>query len=307
MKKCAVIYNPQSGRRSPMKNFKFFERILKKYGYESELIPTKCRYDAINIVENLKPVDLVLVAGGDGTLNESIEGNLRRNKKLLMAQLPFGTQNDVAHMYGLTNNVLRNLELILSGVEKNIDVCLLNDKPFVYVACMGAYVDIAYATPRKLKEKYGRLAYVIYGIKQLKQSFHHYNVKYEVDGKSYDEEYSFIFITNSNRVAGMDNIYNDIKLNDNKFEVLMCNIKNKWDIFKAVHYLKRRDVNDLPGFKYFKTDNFEMEFSEIPKASWCIDGDEFKHHTNKFNIKISKEINMLIPSKNINKLFEEEK
>ncbi len=307
MKKCAIVYNPQSGRKSQIKNFKIFNNIFKKYGYKTELIPTKCQGDATTIVEDLKHVDLVLVAGGDGTLNEAILGNLKRNKQLLMAQLPLGTQNDVAHMYGLTNNPIRNLELILSGVEKNIDVCLLNDKPFIYVACMGAYVDIAYATPRKLKEKYGRLAYILYGIKQLKQSFHHYDIKYEIDKKRYSGEYSFIFITNSNRVAGMGNIYNDIKLNDNKFEVLMCNIKNKWDIFKAIYYLKRREVHNLPGFKYFKTDNFKIEFSDIPVASWCIDGDEYKRRTSIFDIRITKKITMLIPSKNINKLFEEDR
>lgn len=308
MKKCAVVYNPQSGKYSPNKNLINYEKIFNKYGYNIELIPTKCRYDAINIVENMDPVDLVLVAGGDGTLNEAIEGNLRRDKKLLLAQLPFGTQNDVAHMYGLTNKYVRNLELILSGVEKNIDICLLNDKPFVYVACMGAYVDIAYATPRKLKEKYGRLAYVIYGIKQLKQSFHHYNVRYEVEGEEFDGEYSFIFITNSNRIGGMDvkELYPDVKLNDNKFEVLMCNIKNTWDILKAVHYLKRREINNLPGFKYFKTDKFSIEFKDIPGASWCIDGDEYKHHTSHFDIRITKDISMLVPNKNVKKLFDQE-
>ncbi len=303
MKKCAIVYNPQSGINSPLKNFKNFEKIFKKYDYKIELIPTKCRYDAINIVENLEQVDLVLVAGGDGTLNEAIQGNLRRNKKLLMAQLPFGTQNDVAHMYGLTNNIYRNVELILNGVEKNIDICLLNDKPFIYVACLGAYVDIAYATPRKLKAKYGRLAYILYGIKQLKQSFHHYDVEYEINGRKYEGEYSFIFITNSNRVGGVDNIYDDVKLNDNKYEVLMCYVKNKFDIFKALYYLKRREFNNMPGFTYYKTDNFSIKFKKIP-ASWCIDGDEYKHTSTTFTFKITKEINMLIPSKNINKLFD---
>ena len=78
---------------------------------------------------------------------------------------------------------------ILNGTQKNIDVCLINNNPFVYVACMGAYVDISYATPRKLKEKYGKLAYVIYGIQQLKQNLHFYNVKYEVNGVEYEKRF----------------------------------------------------------------------------------------------------------------------
>ena len=193
--------------------------------------------------------------------------------------------------------------MLLNGAQKNIDVCLINENPFVYVACIGAWVDISYSTPRKLKEKYGKLAYVIYGIQQLKQKLQFYNVKYTVNGEQKEGRFSFIFITNSNRIGGVDNIYDDVKLDDNKFEVLLCEIKNKWDIIRAVHYLKRRELNDIPVFKYFKTDKIELEFDEIP-PSWCIDGDELTHETNKFKIEINKDNYMLLPTKNIEKLFE---
>lgn len=303
MKKCVIIYNPKSGMKSPFKNINNYGYIFKKYNYETELVETKCKGDATSIVKRIKKADLVLIAGGDGTLNEAIEGNLMRKVPLLIAQLPFGTQNDVAHMYGLTNSLFWNLELILSGIEKNIDVCLLNNKPFIYVACIGSYVDIAYATPRKLKEKYGRLAYILYGIKKLKETFHQFKIEYEVNGKKYGGEYSFIFVTNSNRVAG-SYIYNDVKLNDSMFEVLMCKIDNKFDILKALHYLKRRDMNKLPSFfKYYKTNNFKLKFNEIPSCSWCVDGDEYKHNTNEFVFSVTNDMPMLVPKKNIKKLF----
>lgn len=306
MKKCIVIYNPKSGKLGSESVLNNFYKVFEKYGFDAEIKYTQCRGDAIEIIRNLKHVDLVIAAGGDGTLNEVITGNLLRTDKLLIAQLPFGTANDVAHMYGLTQSYLKNLELLLSGIIKNIDICLINRHPFVYVACIGPYVDIAYATPRKLKEKYGRLAYVLYGIKQLKKNFISYNVKYEIDGKVKTGVFSFIFITNSNRVGGMFNLYSDIKLNDNKYEVLMCDINSHFDIIKALFYLKRREINNLPGFVYYKTDNIKIEFEDIPDASWCIDGEEFRDETNKYNIEINKEVYMLVPTKNIEKLFEKE-
>ena len=304
MLKCVVIYNPNSGKLSNQSEIKKVYKILENYGYETEVIFTKCKGDASNITRKLKDVDLLLCAGGDGTLNEVISGNIQRKRPVLLGHLPLGSVNDVAHMYGMTSSITKNLVMILNGVSKNIDVCMLNGKPFVYVACIGAYVDISYATPRKLKEKYGRLAYVIYGIQQLKQKLHSYKVKYTVDGIERSGEFSFIFITNSNRVAGMNNIYNDIKLDDNKFEVLLCNIKNRRDILKAVYYIKRKDVSNLPGFVYIKTDNIKIEFDKIP-PSWCIDGDELLHNENEFEITINKDNNMLLPIKNLNKLFVE--
>lgn len=305
MLKCVVIYNPNSGKLSNRDDIKKIYKILENYGYETEIKYTEYKGHAKEITMSLKDVDLLLCAGGDGTLNEVISGNIERKKKILLGHLPLGSVNDVAHMYGMSNNTINNIAMLLNGKQKNIDVCLLNDSPFVYVACIGAYVDISYSTPRKLKEKYGKLAYIIYGIQQLKQNLQFYNVKYEVDGVEYTKKFSFIFITNSSRIGGVDNIYDDVKLDDNKFEVLMCDIKNKWDIIKAVCNLKRKNMNEISNFTYFKTDKIKLEFDEIP-PSWCIDGDELKHNNNTFEIKINKDNYMLLPTKNIKKLFEEE-
>lgn len=305
MLKCVVIYNPNSGKLTNRNDIKKIFKILENYGYETEIKYTEYKGHAKEITKSLKDVDLLLCAGGDGTLNEVISGNIERKKKILLGHLPLGSVNDVAHMYGMSNNTINNIAMLLNGKQKNIDVCLLNDNPFVYVACIGAFVDISYATPRKLKEKYGKFAYVIYGIQQLKQNLQFFNVKYEVNGVEYNKKFSFIFITNSSRIGGVNNIYDDVKLDDNKFEVLMCDIKNKWDILKAVYNLKRKNISEIANFTYFKTDNIKLEFDEVP-PSWCIDGDELKHENKKFEISINKDNNMLLPTKNIKKLFEEE-
>ena len=304
MLKCVVIYNPNSGKLTNRNEIKRLYKLLENYGYDTQIIYTEYKGHAKELVKKMDDVDLLLCAGGDGTLNEVISGNIERHKPILLGHLPLGSVNDVAHMYGMTNNTIKNTLMLLNGARKNIDVCLINGNPFVYVACIGAWVDISYATPRKLKEKYGKLAYVMYGIKQLNQHLQFYKVKYTVNGETHEDEFSFMFITNSNRVGGVNNIYNDVKLDDNKFEVLLCNIKNKWDIVRAVHYLKRRELNDIPVFKYYKTDNIKFEFDEVP-PSWCIDGDELLHNDKKFEIKINKDNYMLLPTKNIDKLFEQ--
>ena len=176
MMKCVIIYNPNSGKLTNRNDVKKIYKLLDNYGYETEIIYTEYKGHAKKIMHDLKNVDLVLCAGGDGTLNEVITGNIERKKPILLGQVPLGSMNDVAHMYGMTSNTVRNISMLLNGAQKNIDVCMLNDNTFIYVACLGAFVDISYATPRKLKEKFGKLAYVIYGIKQLKQKLQFYNI-----------------------------------------------------------------------------------------------------------------------------------
>lgn len=305
MKKCVIIYNPQSGKLKKGHFLQTFYDLLRKHGYETEIRYTKKKKDATEIVKNLEDVDLVISAGGDGTLNEVITGNLARKKRLTLANLPMGTTNDVGNMYGYTkNNYIKNLELLLDGVKKKIDVCFINDTPFVYVACLGDYIDMAYSTPRSLKKKYGKIAYVMYGLKQLRNKINSYDVRYKIDGKTYEGRYSFFFITNASRVAGFDDVYYDIKLDDNKFEVAFCHVKNKAELMKIFFLVNNMDLKDVPGITYYQTDNLEIEFLTGPKVSWCIDGEEYKSTKTKFKFRIDRDTKMMLPRENIVKLFE---
>ena len=76
-------------------------------------------------------------------------------------------------------------------------------------------------------------------------------------------------------------------------------------MLKMVVLINTRDVKDVPGVTYYKTDNFEIEFLDPPKSSWCIDGEEYKTTKTSFKFEVSQEIKMLVPEENINKLFEE--
>ena len=301
--KCVIIYNPNSGKLTNRNSMNKIFRLFENYNYETELIYTEYAGHAREITRKLKDVDLLVCAGGDGTLNEVIAGNIERKEKILLGHLPLGSVNDVAHMYGMTSNTHKNVLMLLNGTIKNIDVCTINKSPFVYVACLGAFVDISYATPRKLKEKYGRLAYAIYAMQQLKQKLKFFNIKYTVDGEVKEGRFSFIFITNSSRIGGLNDIVPDVKLDDNMFEVLLMDIKSKWDIIKYVHYITRRNISNIPGTVYFKTNNIKLEFDEVP-PSWCIDGDEMEHSEKTFEIKINKDNYMLVPSKNASVLFQ---
>ena len=306
MKKCIIIMNPESGKVKSLSSKKEFYDVLRKHGYDAEIRYTRGPKDATRIVEELEDdVDLVISAGGDGTLNEVVTGDIHRNKKLVLANLPMGTTNDVANMYGYTKDYKKNLELLLNGVRKKVDVCYIDETPFVYVACLGDYIDMAYNTPRDLKKKYGKIAYILYGLRQLRNSIHRYHVKYSVDGVEHEGEYSFFFITNSSRVAGVDDIYYDVKMDDNMFEVALANPKTKPDILRMLVQVTMKDVKEVPGITYYQTSDFEIEFLDKPKTSWCIDGEEYQSSGPKFAFKVDQKVKMLIPKTNAKKLFDE--
>lgn len=306
MKKCVVIMNPESGKKKKIKSYEEFYDIFRKYGYDTEIILTKAKGDAENIIQALPDdIDLVVSAGGDGTLNETVTGNMKRLKKLVIAPLPMGSTNDVGSMYGLTNTVYRNLETILQGKAKKVDICFINDKPFVYVACIGDYIDMAYATPRSLKEKYGKIAYILYGIKQFRPKINRHHIKYRVDGKEYEGEYSYIFISNSSRIAGQPDIYYDVKLDDNMFEVALANAKNLKELSKLLVLASSVDLKKIPNITYYQTNHFEIEFLSSNDTPWCLDGEEYNSNETKFTFSVEQSMKMLVPNENIHQLFNE--
>ena len=303
MKKCAIVYNPNSGKKVKFDVMPQFVKMLNEYGYEAEVHYTEYKGHAVEIVKNLDDVDLVLSIGGDGTFNESITGNCMRNKRLVCAHIPVGTTNDIGIMMGYGKNMINNLKMTLEGTIKNVDICLINNKPFVYVATIGKFADIPYETPRELKKKFGYLAYVSEGIKSLFNKTKLYDVSYEINGEKYRGLFSFIIISSANRIAGINNFYKDVKLDDDCFEVLLCTFNKKKDIINSLYFLTMHDVERVPGIYFYKTNNIKMTFDEVPKKNWCIDGEKLDENGKTFNITIDKDIKMMLPKKNINKLF----
>lgn len=304
MKKCAICYNQDSGKFVGKNSIEDIVKEFKNYNYEVLLCPTKGYKDAINIVENLPDdIDLVVCAGGDGTLNECVAGNYKRKRKLLLSQLPVGTTNDVASMYGYTKDIKENIKMLVNGLEKNVDICFIDECPFVYVSCIGSYVDASYNTPRSIKKKYGRIGYVINVLHEFRtEEVKKFHVDFEVDDKKISGEYSFIFITNTNRMGGVNNVYKDIKLDDSLFEVALCKANTKKDIFLIASKILNSPLDKIDDIEYYRTNKFKITFDKIP-PSWIIDGEEYKHSKKTFDFSIKNDMNMKIPKKNVDNLF----
>lgn len=307
MKKCLVVYNPNSGKYNKEVTLPKIEKILNEYDYSVIIEKTKYKGDATSIVANIDKCDLVVSIGGDGTFNEVMTGNFMRKDRIILCHLPSGTTNDVGAMWGYGKNMLNNLKLALNGNVKRIDICTINDKPFVYSAGFGKFMNIPYETPRELKKRIGHLAYIREGARDFFRKVKLYDVTYEIDNEKYRGLFSFALITNANRVAGINNFYKDIKLDDNKFEVLLCNITKLKDIVKTLYFFALYDASKIPGFYFYQTDNIKIKFNSPLKKPLCIDGESFDDMSGSYNIKIDHDVYVLMPSKNVNNLFVNDK
>lgn len=303
LKTCVVIYNPNSGHIFNKNYLKEYKKILIKNNYSPKFIGTEYRGHAKEIVNHLDKVDLVISMGGDGTFNEVMAGNLERKNQLILAHIPVGTTNDIGVMFGYGKDIKKNLRLLLSGVVKEMDICLINNRPFVYVAGFGKFMQIPYNTPRKLKKKYGYLAYLIEGVKDFFSPTKLYNITYHVNGIEKTGLYSFMLISNANRIAGINNFYKNVKLDDDQFEVLLCNFRKRTDIIKTFAKLMTFDAEKVSGIEFYKTNKIDIKFEDYPKKAWCIDGERLDRAVLKYEVTNTRNVKVMLPRKNIDKIF----
>ena len=184
-----------------------------------------------------------------------------------------------------------------------MDICIINGQPFVYVAGFGKFMHIPYQTSRKLKKKWGYIAYLIEGAKDFFSTTKLYKLSYKVNGIEKTGYYSFMLISNANRIAGINNFYKDVKLDDDTFEVLFCNFRKRIDIIRTFTMLLTLDVTKVSGLEFYRTNHIELEFEDYPKKAWCIDGEKLDRAVLKYDISNIHDFKIMMPKKNIDKIF----
>lgn len=271
-KKLLLIFNPTSGRGIIKEYLLLIITELNLAGYEVTVYPTKSKNDATKKMIHAKKYDKIVVAGGDGTLNEVMTGLIKNNLSIPIGYLPTGTTNDFATSLNIPKNIPKALALSIMGKSHFIDVGLFNDRYFSYVAAFGAFTDVAYETPQPRKNMLGRLAYLIEGLLKL-PTIKSYKCKIYYRDGFLEGDYVFGMISNSDSVGGIHQAFGQqATLNDGLFEVTL--IKMPTNIID-IHRILTDFLNTEYDPEYvvtFKTDRISVECGEPVK--WTLDGED---------------------------------
>lgn len=227
MKRARIIYNPSSGREHFRRELPYVLEQLEKAGYETSAHATTGEGDATRAAELAaeRGHDLIVIAGGDGTINEVITGIAEVDEKPTIGIIPAGTTNDFARALAIPRDIKKAVNILLQQNEQALDIGKVNGQYFVNIAGGGDLTELTYDVPPKMKAAMGQLAYYIKGIEML-PSIRPSSVTIEYDDEVFTGEIMLFLVANTNSVGGFEKLAPDALLSDGYFDLLILKKAN---------------------------------------------------------------------------------
>lgn len=295
--KALIIINPKAGRTTEYQTAEYLRKALKHHGYESRILITAAPGNAELIVSaRADQYDLILCSGGDGTLNEIVNGLKPINCPPPISYIPSGTTNDFAKGLGLSKDYRDAIDSIVSGSQQSIDAGSANGRRFIYSATFGAFVPSSYRTPQRLKNRLGRLAYIIECVREL-PSIKPYHMTV-TDDRSFTTvgEYAFGAVSNATSIGGFLRYdHADVDFSDGMHETLL--IRYPKSIFELSTIIRSLITGDYKanGIERFKSSGLRFICDDMP--DWALDGEQFTSGREMSFKNIPRAINIFVPER----------
>jgi YegS/Rv2252/BmrU family lipid kinase len=276
-----LIYNPRAGKfqRGGRRLLDAAMRILENHGHAVTVAPTTGPGTAGAIAREhiARGAGLIVVAGGDGTINETVEGML--HSRVPLAILPAGTANVLAMEMKLGSRLERVAARLEECRPQRISVGRLTcdggrvERHFLLMAGIGLDAHIVCHVNTAIKARVGKLAYWVAGWSLLGQRLAQFGV--ELNGQR--RECSFALITKVRNYGGDFEIARSVTLLDEEFEAVLLEGRST---VRYVKYFAGMALNRLAGMQgvtVLRTDRVTFTGADDARTYVQIDG-EFAGH-----------------------------
>lgn len=276
MQRVKVICNPSSGRQIVQKRIDSLCNLLINNGYIVGKFNTEEKDDAM--YETMKTVtegwDLIVVCGGDGTVNEVAKGIAKSNRKIPVGILSSGTVNDFANYMKLPKDIEGFFSMIQNGKTIDVDLGMVNDEYFVNVAASGLLTDIGYKVSPEIKAIFGKMAYYMEGIREIPKSrFKPIRVRFESEEFTGEEDILLYLISNTSSIGGFRRIAPEADVKDGYLDVIIIKKSEVQDLAQIFINIFRGEHINHPNVKYFKSRKIKVQSLDEDDITIDIDGE----------------------------------
>lgn len=220
--KYLFIVNPVAQRGNSIKEWQYAREYLLNRGIPfSECISEKAG-DCIDFAKKGAEEGhcSIISVGGDGTINEVVNGLRSSLENVNIGILPTGTGNDFAKSLEIPNNTLEALDIILKGKTKKTDIGRVNGKLFLNVGGVGFDAEVCNVANTSMKKLTGTSAYLVSVIKTL-FNFTPTDLSLTIDDNVYNEKVWLTSVANGKYFGNGMKVAPDAELNDGLFDIVV--------------------------------------------------------------------------------------
>lgn len=296
MKKLLLFVNPAAGHEEICFHLMDVISTFTAAGYSVTCHPTQKPRDITEVISRVgENYDLIVSCGGDGTLNETVTGFMTLENRPLLGYIPAGTVNDFATSLRIPKTIPEAVANIIEGTPFPVDMGGFNNCYFTYVAAFGAFTKASYATPHATKQALGRAAYILEGIRSLKD-IRPIHVRVRSGDMVIEDDVIYGMISNATSVGGFKALDDSlVKMDDGLNEIALVKAPKVLADYNAmVAALLARDFNST-YFHVFQSDHVELEFDQpIP---WTLDGEYGGDVTHAVVKNIPTPVRIMVPDR----------
>lgn len=276
--KAKMIINPSAGRQFFQRNVsKIIDKLSRdKLLREVSTVYTRGAGDAFEAARNIQPgeYDFLLAVGGDGTVNEVVNGLVQGGGNLPLSILPAGTVNDFAYAMRLPREVAPYCAMIRAFHTVPIDVGKAGEDYFLNVAAGGMLTDVAYKVPSESKTVLGRMAYFIEGAMSLPSQIYR-SIPFHVlaNGVDVSRESLLFTVSNSSSVGGFRRLAPKARVDDGLLDVMIVHKPAFGDFMPLMVQLMLGEHDRNPIVTYFQTNRLEIKADIEDAIQLDLDGE----------------------------------
>lgn len=281
MKKTLILYNSKAGGGHVERRLDAIAGIFREGEYD--VLIRRIAFDTNPFDEaETHTVDLVVVCGGDGTVNYVLNAMKAHALDLTLGIIPAGTANDFAGSIGMRKGLLKAARQIVAGRAERLDCARVNGLYFINIFSFGLFTTTSQHTPDALKHHIGKAAYIIEGSKELYHS-EYIPLHISHDGGEENTEALIVLVFNG-ETAGQFRLAREASVRDGLLDVL---IMSRCNILNSARAMLMFLLNGKPNaaIKHIRTSHIEMRSplnpptdmdgqrsAEFPLSIECIAG-----------------------------------
>ena len=272
MKQLLLIVNPVAGVKKAAKYLADIISVFNRADYAVRVYVTDKRGDATDAVKKWgAEFDQIVCCGGDGTLNETINGVVQSGLYIPIGYIPTGSTNDFANSLGLSGDAVAAARQIVTGTPRLYDIGKFEDRYFSYVASFGVFTKTSYTTPQNIKNALGHMAYLLEGISEISK-IKKKHLRMETDQGVLEDDYLFGAICNSTSIGGLLTLNSKlVDLSDGKFEIILVRApKSVQELHECVMAVKNQTYDC--GMLAFRS-TARVQITADPNMPWTLDGE----------------------------------